>query len=319
MRRQIQQQQGLLPRRGFTLIELLVVIAIIALLIALLLPAVQQARETARKTQCRNQLKQLALAWLNHEGQIRHLPTGGWGTRWIGARDMGFGKDQGGGWVYVILPYLDYQPLFVLSGTPTANADRIRRPIPLLICPTRRSIGPFPTVVTNFRETNPPGTVSRTDFAANCGDQPNNQFISGPTDRAQGMSSNYPWNDTSILTGVSFERSEIRLADIVDGLSSTYMLGEKYLNPDDYYTGNDGADNECAMSGYDNDNFRCASSTPKPDRAGYSDTFRFGSAHQDGFNMTLCDGSVRTMSYVMDATIHKLLANRRDRRPVTVP
>src|SRR5580693_1258215 len=53
-------------RSGFTLIELLVVIAIIAVLIALLLPAVQAAREAARRTQCRNNLKQLALAEHNY-------------------------------------------------------------------------------------------------------------------------------------------------------------------------------------------------------------------------------------------------------------
>ena len=53
-------------RRGFTLIELLVVIAIIAVLIALLLPAVQAAREAARRSQCRNNLKQMALAAHNY-------------------------------------------------------------------------------------------------------------------------------------------------------------------------------------------------------------------------------------------------------------
>jgi prepilin-type N-terminal cleavage/methylation domain-containing protein len=53
-------------RLGFTLIELLVVIAIIAVLIALLLPAVQAAREAARRTQCRNNLKQIALAEHNY-------------------------------------------------------------------------------------------------------------------------------------------------------------------------------------------------------------------------------------------------------------
>jgi prepilin-type N-terminal cleavage/methylation domain-containing protein len=66
-------------RKGFTLIELLVVIAIIAVLIALLLPAVQQAREAARRTQCRNNLKQMALAAHNYHDVNKSfpLPLGG--------------------------------------------------------------------------------------------------------------------------------------------------------------------------------------------------------------------------------------------------
>src|SRR5262249_26247947 len=61
-------------RNGFTLIELLVVIAIIAVLIALLLPAVQAAREAARRTQCRNNLKQIALAAHNYHDVNNSFP-----------------------------------------------------------------------------------------------------------------------------------------------------------------------------------------------------------------------------------------------------
>lgn len=81
---------------GFTLVELLVVIAIIGVMVALLLPAVQAAREAARNLQCRNNLKQLGLAFANYESANRVLPSG------IGRYGCCWGT-----WQMSVLPYLE--------------------------------------------------------------------------------------------------------------------------------------------------------------------------------------------------------------------
>ena len=56
---------------------------------------------------------------------------------------------------------------------------------------------------------------------------------------------------TASFTGVSGERSEVKAAQIFDGLSNTMFAGEKYLCPDCYYTGSDGSDNDTALEGFD--------------------------------------------------------------------
>ena len=88
------------------------------------------------------------------------------------------------------------------------------------------------------------------------------------------------------------------------------MIGEKYMDSDHYYTGQDGGDNETMHTGFNNDVNRCSYDLPLQDRKGLGNTLRWGSAHASGINMAYCDGSVRVVSYEVDITVHQLAGNR---------
>jgi prepilin-type processing-associated H-X9-DG protein len=110
---------------------------------------------------------------------------------------------------------------------------------------------------------------------------------------------------------VIWQRTEIRIGDVTNGTSNTYLLGEKYLNPVDYLTGNDPGDNEVEYIGFDNDITRGVYDLPLQDKRGYTDTFRFGSAHVGGCNMLYCDGRVEVVNYNVDLAVHKRAGDRR--------
>jgi len=90
------------------------------------------------------------------------------------------------------------------------------------------------------------------------------------------------------------------------------MLGEKYLDPDRYSTGNSGSDNEHMYTGYNNDLFRStkASYPPTRDTPGVDNGTSFGSPHPSGCNFVFCDGHVGTIRYNIDRGIYEHLGNR---------
>ncbi|HEX5103885.1 MAG TPA: DUF1559 domain-containing protein [Pirellulaceae bacterium] len=305
-------------RRGFTLIELLVVIAIIGILIALLLPAVQAAREAGRRMQCQNHLKQIGLAFHNHHDVLKHYPTGGWGWNWVGDPDLGFAQKQPGGWTFNILPYIEGKTIYDMGRGqpgPTKQAQlaaMVGTPIKYYYCPSRRQPAIYPITVLPVNS-DPVTRGAKLDYAVNCGDQDRNEWAG---DAPPNMEP--PTNYT--FTGIVFCCSTIEMTQVIDGTSNTIMVGEKYLNPLNYANGVDAADNENLYVGFDNDNARSTHANyfpPRPDTVGLT-LHIFGSAHPGTFNVVLCDGSVRGLSYRIGPVPYQRLGNRLDGQPVNL-
>jgi type II secretory pathway pseudopilin PulG len=120
------------PIRLFTV---LTVLGIGAVLVAMMLPAVRRGGgEAARRSQCKNNLKQIALALHNYAEAYGALPPA-------------YTVDADGkplhSWRTLILPYLDQQPLYgtIDLSKPLddpANAGACKTVVPVYSCPSDR-------------------------------------------------------------------------------------------------------------------------------------------------------------------------------------
>jgi prepilin-type N-terminal cleavage/methylation domain-containing protein/prepilin-type processing-associated H-X9-DG protein len=360
------------PAAGFTLVELLVVIAIIGILVALLLPAVQAAREAARRNQCKNNLKQIGLACMNHLDTMKFFPSGGWGYSWAPDPNRGSGEDQPGSWIFNVLPYIEESTVHDLgkglalssAGFQQASIQRHQTPLPQFLCPSRRSARIFPGYYSSAIAEQPylkaiieGQGVAKSDYAASSGDS---NYLSGDNfyrPASYAAINNNSWQRTNVCkatgsfandvyvsfcqTGIMFYRSEIKVAQVNDGTSKTYLVGEKWMpangydgsnNPNAAGSGFTYGDNNGMYSGYESDNHRAAwrmtspvtaqeDSQPRQDNLGVNGGFEvrpFGSAHSGGFNMVFCDGSVHNINYDIDPVTNSRIANRLDGDVATI-
>ncbi|HET6880339.1 MAG TPA: DUF1559 domain-containing protein [Pirellulales bacterium] len=304
-------------RSAITLMEVLVVVSIIGMLMALLLPAVQASRESARRNTCENHVKQLSLAALNHEAAFGRFPSGGWGFGWVGDPDRGTGPSQPGGWAFDLLPYLERTDLARIGAglsepkKKAAVTAVLSVPLDVFNCPTRRAlqVSAFDPNVQPANFNIPPG-IAESDYAINAGD-----FILkptyGPKSYADADKPSYQWPDNSKCTGICYLRSEVKIAQIADGTGHTYLIGEKYA----VAGGWDPGDDQGMYSGYDYDTYRWTKLPLSPDRR-QPWINRFGSAHPTTCQFAFCDGSVRPISFDIDASVHRLLGNRKDGTPI---
>ena len=128
--------------------------------------------------------------------------------------------------------------------------------IPTICCPSRRPPRLYPNSQTMYNSNTPP-QAAHTDYASSAGtDQSIMPAIVEWAPRtgdpaSVGGAGGTPYPNTSACSGVIFTTSQIRIIDIRDGTSSTYLIGEKYLDPDHYLDSGYEADNNPYTQGMD--------------------------------------------------------------------
>jgi prepilin-type N-terminal cleavage/methylation domain-containing protein len=308
---------------GFTLVEVLVVIAIIGILMAVLLPAINMAREAGRRSTCLNNLHQIGIAFQVHHDSQKALPTGGFGSLWEGDPDRGFGPTQPGGWGFNILPYIEQDNVRKLGAGLAVSSPERKAAIALrestavkgMNCPSRRSTRLF-AVPTGYtpRNVDKMSEASRSDYAVNGGEAVTDE--PGPTTLADADSATWKskYSQAEIAaTGIVYLRSQLNFGEVSDGLSKTYLAGEKGLNHDHYIDGADSGDNSTIFVGHGINTARGAGA-PSEDNAGSSSGF--GGNHSGIFLMVFCDAAVRQIKFTIDPELHRRLCNRRDHKDV---
>lgn len=295
-------------KKGFTLIELLVVIAIIGILVALLLPAVQAAREAARRASCYNNLKQVGLALHNYHDVNRSLPPGwmAWdpatGRPWVGGQ-------PGWGWAPRVLPYMELESLqdnLINLSLPIlhSNHNQIREhSLAIYRCPSD-----FGETVFDLHEAGPhqhQGYQSD-DEHDHCRvltrlATANYVGVFGTTELHD--CEHVPMGDICRGTGVFFHMSHVKLADVKDGLSNTFFVGERSAKHG-YSTWLG------AVTGGEEAIARILGIADHPPNAEGGHLDDFSSQHPQGTNFLLGDGSVRLISETIDLQIYQSMSTR---------
>jgi prepilin-type N-terminal cleavage/methylation domain-containing protein/prepilin-type processing-associated H-X9-DG protein len=378
-------------RRGFTLIELLVVIAIISVLIGLLLPAVQKVRDAANRIRCANNLKQLALALHNYHDVMGSFPPGsdnnpnavvdwnkvnsgnpgGWQKYWMVSwmsrcwpffeqdniyRVADAGENDTSVWVP-----LQYYPW---DTTPTTQSQRfapcLGTPQPMLQCPA----DPRTLQVQTVSEYGSTYTLQLTAYLGvegichNGGGGQVPPILNNETDPTNGLLTGQNGVLIEKQNTTGFCPPGVKIAEIIDGTSNTFMIGERPPPADMIFSwafagygvnGDSEGDVVLGVSeryqdlnngyvlydtGYlppGSPGTECGHGSPDPNSPlawkiqpgsifNECDVLHFWSLHSgNGLNFAFADGSVHFISYDMSPIVQRALATRNGGETVAVP
>jgi prepilin-type N-terminal cleavage/methylation domain-containing protein len=318
-------------RTGFTLIELLVVIAIIGVLVALIMPAVQAARESANRAKCLNNLKQLGLAAQQYHDAFVSFPSGWYCSQLTDADGNtianGFAppcsfvspnsnspnifSDMWNGLpgLFLKMEQTNLWNSMNINLPPTFrdNTTGTRSTIEGFVCPSNRK----PAWVNYKAAPSTGGTLSvawgACDYRGNSAADPN-----------PNCNDKNPQNCTQFENGVMYQNSQVSLADVTDGTSTTLLIGEAALatemaNPPGIYAGGGAWPDArtCCMRtiwyrkmGKPIPGTGVIGATPVP-------AYPFwGSKHPNVVNFVRCDGSVSSISYQINYQVFIKLLTR---------
>jgi type II secretory pathway pseudopilin PulG len=328
------------------LIELLVVIAIIAILIGLLLPAVQKVREASARSKCSNNLKQLAIGCHAYADVQASLPRNGAAAFPNTSHNSGSTPGTGccgvGGphwsWIARILPHIEQDNLYKQGGIPDSNMNAnaavlatLAFDLNILTCPsdpsrrtrtTSADLGGTLVAVTSYKGV--AGANWGSDF------YPNDSNFSTPYRNGTApVSAAVPpvssFNGLERGDGI-FWRGDIRygglrITDIKDGTSNTFMIGEDVaeLIAWNAWSYANGATGTCAIPPNVGITIPSAGGLGAGDSGNWPERYSFRSEHPGGLQFALADGSVRFVSATIPLQVYRAAATIRGGETLTLP
>ena len=213
---------------------------------------------------------------------------------------------------------------------------RDQTPVGSYYCPTRRPARAYPITTRNANHAANISAAAKIDYAMNVGDAACNYdtalaACAAPDPPRPYWNTGVLWPTTTVISNrdnpnpnPKLENVLVKLAQITDGTSKTYLVGECYRNPDAAINGAAANDDWPCYNGSQDDKERSVGYDARRYRSGHPPTqdtpgvmtdqtrFAFGSAHAAGFFMAFCDGSVQFIGYDIDLETHRQNGHRSD-------